>query len=107
MNVNVGIWDKLARVVVFLLFLAGLLGVFFWYLPLIRQNQQMRKTILKLDLEIQKEERVGRELKASTDALLNDPETLERLARERLNFAKTNETVIIFEDPSAAKSASR
>ena len=63
MAVNVGIWDKLTRVVIFLLFLDGLLGVFFWYLPLIEQNQRSRKHILSLDVKIQEQERLARHLK--------------------------------------------
>ena len=55
MNVETTIWDKLARVVCFLLFLAGLLGVAVWYLPLIKQNERMRKEILRLDAQIQNE----------------------------------------------------
>ena len=98
-TVNLGIWDKLTRVVIFLLFIAGLLGVFFWYLPLIKQNQRYRKHILSLDMKIQDEERIARQLKQSIDAVQNDPRTLERLARERLGYARTNETVIRFEAP--------
>jgi cell division protein FtsB len=97
MSVNLGIWDKLTRVVIFLLFLAGLLGVFFWYLPLIEQNQRYRKHILSLDAKIQEQERIARQLKSSIDAVQNDPRTLERLARERLGYARTNEVVIRFE----------
>ena len=96
-SVNLGIWDKLTRVVIFLLFIAGLLGVFFWYLPLIKQNQRYRKHILSLDMKIQEEERAARQLKQSIDAVQNDPRTLERLARERLGYARTNEVVIRFE----------
>ena len=96
MHVNV-IWDKLTRLVVFLLFIAGLLAVFFWYLPLIQQNQRYRRDILILDTRIDEQERIGRQLKAQTDAVLNDPRTLERLAREKLGWAKTNETIIRFE----------
>ena len=94
------IWDKLTRVVVFLLFVAGVLAVFFWYLPLIQQNQRYRKEIFALDAKIQEEERLARQLKASVDAVQNDPRTVERLARERLGFARTNETVIRFEAPA-------
>jgi cell division protein FtsB len=97
MNVNLGIWDKLTRVVIFLLFLAGLLGVFFWYLPLIEQNQRYRRHILALDMQIHEQERIARQLRASIDAVQNDPRTLERLARERLGYARTNEVVIRFE----------
>ena len=97
MTVNLGIWDKLTRVVIFLLFIAGLLGVFFWYLPLIEQNQRYRKHILSLDMKIQEQERFARQLKQAIDAVQNDPRTLERLARERLGYARTNEVVIRFE----------
>ena len=96
-TVNLGIWDKLTRVVIFLLFIAGLLGVFFWYLPLIEQNQRYRKHILFLDMKIQEQERFASQLKQSIDAVQNDPRTLERLARERLGYARTNEVVIRFE----------
>jgi cell division protein FtsB len=98
MNVDLGIWSKLNRLVIFLLFLAGILGVAVWYLPLIKQNERMRKTNLKLDAQIQKEEETSRQLKASIDALHYDSKAVERLARERLGYAKAGETVIRFED---------
>jgi cell division protein FtsB len=97
MNVNLGIWNRLSQAVIFLLFMAGLLGVFFWYLPLIQQNQRYRKEILALDGKIHEQERLSRQLKASIDAVQNDPRTLERLAREKLGYAKTNESVIRFQ----------
>src|SRR5215472_13304490 len=99
MNVETTIWDKLARLVGFLLFLAGLVAVAVWYLPLIKQNERMRKEILRLDNQIQKEEETKKQLRASSDALLHDPKALERLARERLGYAKPGETVIRFEQP--------
>lgn len=99
MNVNLGIWDKLTKAVIFLLFVAGLLGVFVWYLPLIRQNQRYRDAILALDTKIVEQERLSRQLKASIDAVQNDPRTLERLAREKLGYARSNETVIRFQPP--------
>ena len=43
MKVDLGIWDKLTRVVIFLLFVAGILLVAIWYLPLIKQNERMRQ----------------------------------------------------------------
>lgn len=97
MRVNLGIWDKLTRLVVFLLFLAGLVALFFWYLPLIQQNERYRKRSLTLDAEIAEQKRIDRQLKAQMDAVQNDPRTLERLAREKLGWAKTNETVIVFQ----------
>lgn len=100
MRVNLGIWDKLSRLIVFLLFLAGLLGVFIWYLPLIKQNQRYRKDLLMLENNIQQEEKRARQLRASIDSVQNDPRTLERLAREKLSLARSNEVVIVFENPS-------
>jgi len=97
MKVNLGIWDNLSKGVIFLLVVAGLLAVFFWYLPLIQQNQRYRKDILGLDLKIQAQERLARQLRASIDAVQNDPRTLERLVREKLGYARTNETVIHFQ----------
>ena len=98
MNVNLGIWDKLSKLVLFLFFVAGVLIVFLWYLPLIQQNQRYRKEILALDGKIVEAQKHERQLKASIESQ-NDPRTVERLARERLNWAKSNEMVIRFEQP--------
>jgi cell division protein FtsB len=98
-KVNLGIWDKLTPVVIFLLFIAGILLVGVWYLPLIRQNERMRKEILRLDNLIRKEEETGRQLRSSIDSLRYDPKAVERLAREQLGYAKPGETVIRFEPP--------
>jgi cell division protein FtsB len=100
MNVNLGIWDKLSKLVLVLLFFAGVFCVFFWYLPLIQKNQRYRKEIIALDARIAEQEKAGRQLRASIDFLQNDPRAVERLARERLSWAKTNEMVVRFEQPS-------
>jgi cell division protein FtsB len=100
MNVDLGIWDKLTRVVIFLLFVAYLMGVAVWYLPLIKQNERMRKQILRLDSQVRKEEETSKLLKSSINALSHDPKAVERLARERLGYAKPGETVIRFEAPA-------
>ena len=97
MKVNLSIWDKLTRMVIFLVFVACLLLVAIWYLPLIQQNERYRKEILRLDNLVQKEEETGKQLRTSIDALRYDPKAIERLARERLGYAKPGETVIRFE----------
>ena len=99
MKVNLGIWDKLTPVVIFLVFVAGVLLVGVWYLPLIRQNERMRKEILRLDTAIQKEEGHNRQLRTSIDALRHDPKAVDRLLREKLGYAKPGEIVIRFEEP--------
>src|SRR5882757_7576968 len=106
MKVDLGIWNKLTWAAIILAFIAGLMLVVGWYLPLIKQNERMRKEILVLSGQIQKEEKSARDLKASIDALRRDPKTVERLAREKLGYAKPGETVIRFEQPVTSNSAS-
>ena len=97
MNVDLGIWSKLTKVVVGLVVLAVLLLMGMCYLPLIQQNERMRREILRLDVQLQKEEAKSKQLKAEIDALRNDPKTVERLMREKLGYAKPDETVVRFE----------
>jgi len=103
MNVNLGIWDKLSKLMVLLLFLVGLVAVFFWYLPLIQQNQRYRKQLLTLEAKHMEEERLGRQLRGAIDSVQNDPKTIERLAREKLGWGKTNEMVIRFESSTGPR----
>ena len=100
MGVDLGIWSKLTRAVIFLILLAGVLGVVLWYAPLIQHNERMRKEIMRLDNQTRQEEGNAKQLKASIDALGRDPKTVERLVRERLGYAKPGETVIRFEEPA-------
>lgn len=98
MKVDLGIWHKLTRVVVVLCVLAALVGVGLWYLPLVHQNERMRREVQRLDGQIKKEDEAARQLKASMEALRTDQKAVERLARERLGYAKPGETVFRFED---------
>ena len=98
-KVDLGIWDKLTKAVVFLLIIAALLAVAVWYLPLIKQNERMRAEILRLEGEVTKEKKIEVRQGEKIEALHNDPETVERYAREKLGLAKPGETVIRFEDP--------
>ena len=99
MKVDLGIWSKLTKVVVGLVVLAVLLLIGMCYLPLIQQNERMRTEIYRLDVQLQKEEEKSKQLKAEIDALRNDPKTVERLAREKLGYARPDETVVRFEPP--------
>ncbi len=99
MNVDLGIWSKLTKVVVGLVVLAVLLLIGMCYLPLIQQNTRMRTQILKLNQQLAAETHQLAQLQAQMDALRNDPKTVERLAREKLGYAKPDETVIRFEPP--------
>jgi cell division protein DivIC len=96
-DVNLGIWSKLTKIVVGLVVLAVLMLIGMCYLPLINQNERMRAENLRLQTELQKETEKSRQLQAQIDALRNDPKTVERLTREKLGYAKPDETVVRFE----------
>ena len=97
MKVDLGIWSKLTQVVIGLVAIAILLLIGMTYLPLIQQNENYRREIDRLDVEIQKQTEISKELKTEIDALRNDPKTVERLAREKLGYAKPDETIIHFQ----------
>lgn len=105
MNVDLGIVNKLTRAVIFLILLAIGLFVVVWYLPLIQQNERMRKEVLRLEAQVKREEETNKLLKASIDVLRNDPKAVERLARERLGYAKPGEIVIRAESTTNILSA--
>lgn len=97
MKVDLGIWNKLTQAVVALVALAVLLMIGWAYLPVIQKNERMRREIDQLETQQKQQEEIYRQLRAEIEALRNDPKTVERLARESLGYAKTDETVIRFE----------
>jgi cell division protein FtsB len=99
-KVDLGIWSWLSQAVIVLVVIAVLSLIGMTYLPLIRQNENYRREIDRLDIAIQKQQEVSKELKSEIESLRNDPKTVERLARERLGYAKPDETVIRFESPA-------
>jgi len=83
-----------------------LLGIIWQcYLPVIKQNERMRRTTLNLDNKIQIEEATQKVYKASIDTLRYDTNAIERLAREKLRYAKPGETVVVFEQTSTNSTA--
>jgi cell division protein FtsB len=102
-NVNLGIWSKLTSVVVGLVVVAVLLLIGMCYLPVIQENARMEGQILKLKSEVQSEEQKSAKLQSEIDALQNDPKTVERLTREKLGYARPDETVIHFEATNQAQ----
>jgi cell division protein FtsB len=104
MSAGRSIWDKLFSLVLVLLVIAGLLGVFLWYQPVIQENQRMRRDKLELEKKIAMETDTARKLDADLRALQN-PATIERLARERLSYAKPGESVIHFDPPPGGATA--
>lgn len=96
-KVDLGIWSRLTQVVVVLVAVAVLILIGLTYLPLIHQNERMRREILRLDAQLQQQDTISKQLRADIDSLRNDPATVARLVREKLGYAKPGETVIHFE----------
>ena len=56
------------------------------------------REIYRLDARLQEQaRRPQKSFQLEIDALRNDPKTVERLAREKLGYARSDETVIRFE----------
>jgi len=106
MNVNLGIWSALTKIVVALVVVAVLLLIGMCYLPLIQENRRMRADNLKLERELETETEKSSRLQSQIDALKNDPKTVERLTREKLGYARPDETVVRFE-PAATNAAAQ
>ena len=106
MSVDLGIWSKLTKLVVGLVVLAVVLLIGMCYLPVIKQNEQYRRQLLLDQNKIEQAEARSRELQAQLEALLHDPKTVERLAREKLGYARPDETVVRFE-PAVTNAAGR
>jgi len=102
-NVDLGIWSKLTKIVVGLVVLAILLLIGMCYVPVIQQNERMQRQIFVLQQKIREEEEMSKQLKAEIDAMRNDPKTVERLTREKLGYARPDETVIRFETNAAVR----
>jgi cell division protein FtsB len=103
MKVDLGIWDRLSRLIILLLIVAAVLGVALWYLPVIQKNEKLRRDILNWESKIEKELERNRRLSAELEAY-RDPRSVERLARERLNYARPEELIIRFETPTPTNS---
>jgi len=102
-KVDLGIWSWLTQVVVVLVAIAVLLLIGMAYLQPVQENERMRRDIDRLDVELDQQKKISQQLQMDLNALRNDPRTVERLAREKLGYAKPDETVIRFETNAPAR----
>ena len=103
MKVDLGIWSWLTQLVVVLVAIAVLLLIGMAYLQPIQQNERMRSDIDRLDAELEQQKKNSQQLQTELNALRNDPQTVERLAREKLGYARPDETVIRFQTNAPAR----
>lgn len=98
MSAGSNIWDALYRLALWLLAIAAVVAVILWYVPVVQKNEAMRGNIYQLEQRVQQEQELAKVLDARLKSL-QDSRTVERLARERLSFAKPGELVFHFEMP--------
>jgi cell division protein FtsB len=100
-RVDLGIWDRLSQLILYLLVASAGVAVVLWYLPLIRTNEAKRRQIYDVQLMIQREVVRSNALRAEI-AAFEDPRVIEKLGREKLNLARSNEVIFRFEGPPPA-----
>ena len=89
--------NLLLAIFAFLIIVAGLIALGRWYLPLIQQNERMRREIHRLEAELEAEQETARQLQAEIDLLTKDPAALEREIRAQMGLAREGETVFRFD----------
>lgn len=98
-----GIWNTLTRIVIILIVVAGVLAIGSRYVPLIQQNERMRRQLNELEAQKAAEQEIARQLKSRTELLMQNPDALEREVRAQLGLARPGETVIQFYTPAVGR----
>jgi cell division protein FtsB len=100
-RMDVGIWMRLTKLVMLLVIVAGSLAVFQWYKPVIRQNEGNAKTHQLVAKANRRRKSFADQMNATIGAISTNTMALERLAREKLGYAKPGEKVVRFETINA------
>jgi cell division protein FtsB len=100
-EVDLGWMGALNRAIRWCLFI-GIIGfIIAQYLPLIRKNQALRENLARWEAQQARLAGQADDTTARLQSLREDPRAVERAARERLQLARTNESVINFISPGA------
>lgn len=99
MKVNLGIWEALTRLIVFLLIGAAIVGALALYLPVLRKTEFWYGQKAREEANVQALLAESNRLKSEINAFDN-PRAVERFAREQLKYARTGEVILRFEEPA-------
>ncbi|HSH16062.1 MAG TPA: septum formation initiator family protein [Verrucomicrobiae bacterium] len=99
MHASSRVADFLSRLVVICLVVAGVVAVFVWYLPLIQENQKLRRELALQQSRIEALQTENNQMMRRLELFDGNPNTVERLIRENLGFGLPGETIVRFEEP--------
>jgi cell division protein FtsB len=97
LEVDFGVWSTVRKIALTVLAVGMLAGMVLWYIPALRQNQRLQREIEIKREALKRQQQLQQEYQEQIIALKTDPETVERVVREKLGLAKPNETIIHFE----------
>ncbi len=72
-----------------------------FYVPKIREEQTLQKELAQKTQDFQREAEELRLLRLKQEKLREDPEFLEKIARENLRYTKPGEILFLFKDEDA------
>jgi cell division protein DivIC len=75
------------------------------FVPAFSRRHAMQREIERLDVEIIRQESLEKQQRQEIESLKTDPTYVERVARNKLNLARPNETIFRFEPPPVAQAA--
>jgi cell division protein FtsL len=97
MSWTLALWARLQSLGFFVFVAVVGLGVALLFVPLLHQRHAMQLEIARLDHEIEQQDALEKKLQTEIEALKTDPGYVERMARNKLNLSRPNETIFRFE----------
>ena len=92
-------WHRINKVLTALVVLGVFLGIGVMFFPVWHKQQDMRARVATLTREKEEKTTQLASARRELDLLKNDPESVETIARDRLNMMKPGETIFRVETP--------
>ena len=90
-------WSSiLIKVAYILFFLAAVAGLAYYYIPLIKKSRAFEHELEAKQLALKQEEELNTRLKREIELLKKDPEYVEKVVRDKLGYAREEETIYRF-----------
>ncbi len=94
----------LNRILYFLIFVAALILLICWFLPLVKERDRQQHYLQTLRQEVDQERALFNKQSKKLTLLQNDPAYTELLARDKLDLMKPGETIFRM-DPASPENA--